>query len=231
MVKAFEDDLKYISSVVGKKDTLKKIEVYLAEGKSWEEHFKEPIKELMTERVTELEETFKKSRKQADLLTREWFNEYIIAFAQPINATTEESVRRLIEKGVNEGWSIKTVQDRLGLLFAQWMTGKLTPKEFEWFDSRMPELRREMIARTETIKALNAVSYRLYDSWGTKKKEWLATGDKRTRPDHVIADGQVVAIDKPFKVGGYEMMYPGDPAGAASQVVNCRCTVLPVIEE
>lgn len=188
------------------------------------------MKDLMTERVTELEETFNKARKQSDLLTREWFETYIIVFSQPINTTTEEAVKLLVEQGIKEGWGIKLVQDRLKILFTQWMTGSLTPKEFEWFEARMPEPRREMIARTETIRALNAVSYRLYDSWGTKKKEWLATGDKRTRPDHRAVDGQVVAIDKPFKVGGYEMMYPGDPAGPASQVVNCRCTVLPVID-
>jgi len=86
-----------------------------------------------------------------------------------------------------------------------------------------------MIARTETMKAMNLVSFRLFGAWGVTQKEWLATGDQRTRPDHREADGQVVAIDRPFNIGGWPMQYPGDPAGPASEVVNCRCTLLPVL--
>lgn len=179
----------------------------------------------MTERVDDLTATFKKSVKQTavELLAQDWFNEYTITFAQPINATTEESVRRLVEQGVSEGWSVPTTMKHLETLFSQWMTGTLTPAEFEWFNDRMPEWRRELISRTETLKALNTISYRLYGAWGVEFHEWLSASDNRTRLDHREADGQVVRVGQPFNVGGESLLYPGDPAGSPGNVINCRC--------
>lgn len=186
----------------------------------------------MTERVNDLNSTFHKSATKqvaADLLRQDWFNEHTISFASPINATTEEAVRRLIEQGVVEGWGVPTMQKHLGALFSQWMTGKLTAEEFEWLKDRMPEYRREMIVRTETIKSLNVVSNRLYQAWDTKGREWLSAHDNRTRLDHREADGQIALWGQKFNVGGYAMEYPGDPSAPASLTVNCRCTVLPVL--
>lgn len=58
------------------------------------------------------------------------------------------------------------------------------------------------------------------------QKRWLATLDGRTRHDHAMANGQTVAIDAPFDVGGYEMEYPADPKAPAFLVYNCRCTMV-----
>lgn len=185
----------------------------------------------MTERINDLNSAFRKSAKQvaADLLRQDWFNEYTISFAQPINATTEEAVRRLIEQGVVEGWSVPTMQKHLGALFSQWMTGKLTAEEFEWFKDRMPEWRREAIVRSETMRALNAVSYQLYGTFGATEHEWLSAHDNRTRLDHREADGQVVKIGALFNVGGEGLLYPLDPRGSAGNTVNCRCCTTPII--
>ncbi|MBT2601411.1 MULTISPECIES: phage minor head protein [unclassified Oceanobacillus] len=61
------------------------------------------------------------------------------------------------------------------------------------------------------------------------KKRWLAAADGSTRDAHQHADGQTVDIDKPFKVDGEELMYPGDPAGSAENVINCRCEAIEII--
>jgi len=58
------------------------------------------------------------------------------------------------------------------------------------------------------------------------EKQWIATLDSRTRHDHAAADGQTVDENKPFIIGGYEMMYPGDPSGPGHEVYNCRCTMI-----
>jgi len=63
-------------------------------------------------------------------------------------------------------------------------------------------------------------------------KEWVAVLDSRTRATHAAADGQVVAFNGTFKVGGYDLRYPGDSTlGApAQEVVNCRCKALAIFE-
>lgn len=208
------------------------IGVFLLTGVSaatWQQQFTGPMSTLMTERVAALNAQFDKYYPPADLLRQEWFNEYTIRFAQPINATTEEAVRRLIEQGMIEGWSVPTVTGHLDTLFRQWITGTLTPDEFAWFDDRMPEWRRELIARDQTMRALNTVSYRLYSAWGVEKHTWEATDDARTRAAHAAAHGQTVSIGTPFNVGGEPLMYPGDSSGSPSNTIQCRCVTVPQV--
>jgi len=59
------------------------------------------------------------------------------------------------------------------------------------------------------------------------KKEWIASFDDRTRDAHAEADGQIVMQSDPFLVGGEQLLYPGDPAGSSTNVINCRCSVAP----
>jgi hypothetical protein len=108
------------------------------------------------------------------------------------------------------------------------------------YADRLLNLRGENIARTETIKALNAGRQegldQLIDSGRLDadqiEKAWDATGDARTRPTHAAADGQKIGNDGAFEVGGYRMRYPGDTSlGApAGEVVSCRCYMAPVID-
>lgn len=56
-------------------------------------------------------------------------------------------------------------------------------------------------------------------------KKWRTRRDNRVRETHQIAEGQEVAYDEAFWVGGVPMMHPGDPSAPASEVVNCRCRV------
>jgi hypothetical protein len=60
------------------------------------------------------------------------------------------------------------------------------------------------------------------------RKEWQATEDLRTRPTHHEADKQTVAFNQAFTVGGALLAFPGDPTGPASEVIQCRCSVLAV---
>lgn len=85
-------------------------------------------------------------------------------------------------------------------------------------------------ARTAVTGAENAGrmdSYVSAERMGIKlRKEWLATLDNRTRHAHAVLDGQKADIDKPFKVDGQEIRYPGDPTAAGYLVYNCRCTLI-----
>ena len=85
-------------------------------------------------------------------------------------------------------------------------------------------------ARTAVTGAQNAGrmdSYAAAEKMGIKlKKQWLATLDGRTRHAHAMLDGQTVDIDKPFKVDGNEIMFPGDTSAPGYLVYNCRCTMV-----
>ena len=56
-------------------------------------------------------------------------------------------------------------------------------------------------------------------------KQWDATLDGRTRPNHRLLDGKIVEVDEPFEIDGNEAMYPGE-FGVAREDVNCRCQAL-----
>lgn len=93
------------------------------------------------------------------------------------------------------------------------------------------------IARTETTRIENSARQSVGDE-GVKKgfnmwKRWSATGDERTRDEHLAADGQEVPNNEPFTVGGEQMMYPGDISLGASgwNTINCRCSINYFIKE
>ncbi|WP_294892644.1 phage minor head protein [Sulfuricurvum sp. MLSB] len=92
------------------------------------------------------------------------------------------------------------------------------PKFYKWQSLR--------IARTETTTAMNmAVNQVGADSDVLLDKEWISAGDGEVRESHQLMDGTRVEQDEPF---GNGLMYPGDPNGDASEVVNCRCTFLQI---
>lgn len=88
------------------------------------------------------------------------------------------------------------------------------------------------IARTETIAAYNAGNHAatmtMANQFGVDDanvvRMWLATMDSVTRETHADADGQQAIGEMTYTVGADELLYPGDPAGSAGEVINCRCT-------
>lgn len=165
----------------------------------------------------------------------EWFNDYTLQFAQPINQTSSDGISDLMQQAQKEGWTIPQMEDHLGQMFDQWMNGDGTSQDWEWYAQRLPAHRLEMIARTESMRASNFGNNQLMADWGVEKKEWLATADNRTRDTHIQAwvdygEGNGIPIDQPFLVGGSELMYPGDPAGPPEETINCRCTEIPAID-
>ena len=91
-------------------------------------------------------------------------------------------------------------------------------------------------ARTAVTAAENGgrqASYEKAAAMGIEmEREWMATKDARTRPEHGAADGQRVGVDEPFIVGGQRLMTPGDTAHGASgwNIYNCRCCVRAVVK-
>lgn len=126
-----------------------------------------------------------------------------------ITETTRDKIRSVLDKGISEGLGIDKIAKFL---------------KTEWIE--ITTWRARLIARTEIISASNAGSFIGAQSTGLNlEKEWIATRDKRTRPDHLAADGQRVKMNEKFIVGGSELNYPGDPEGPREEVIMCRCTI------
>jgi hypothetical protein len=88
--------------------------------------------------------------------------------------------------------------------------------------------RGEVIARTETMAALNqsgieamqqAVDAGAVDA-DTVTKIWHTARDKRVRDSHAAIDRESVGMNALFSNG---LAFPGDPSGGAHEVANCRC--------
>lgn len=115
----------------------------------------------------------------------------------------------------------------------------------------VPSLSRHrgaLIARTETHGAANFGADQAARATGLRlKKEWVSADDHRTRDfgqgdgvvdefDHRSANGQTVDMDQPFQIarrnGTVEaLMFPGDPAGSAANVINCRCASVQMVDD
>lgn len=85
-------------------------------------------------------------------------------------------------------------------------------------------------ARTMATGAQNAgrqdAMIRARDKGVKLRRTWVATLDMRTRHEHRVLDGQTVDVDEPFRVEGYEIMFPGDPSAEPEMVYNCRCRTI-----
>ena len=142
---------------------------------------------------------------------RKFIEKKAYKFANEVNDTTKDKLRKTLSEGVKEGEGVKELSKRVSDVF---------------------KIRRgsesERIARTEVISASNEADIEAYDQSGViEQKEWLATMDDRVRDWHAEMDGEVVNLNEKFSNG---LMFPGDPSGGADDVVNCRCTTLPVLE-
>lgn len=134
--------------------------------------------------------------------------------ARVVNETTFQQIKEALAEGIREGEGTDKLAERVEQVFA--------------FASRV---RAERIARTETIGASNFAHVEAYRQSGlVEMKRWIAALDERTRDTHREAHGQEVPVDAPFSVGGHALMFPGDPDGPPEEVINCRCTVAPVLK-
>lgn len=86
------------------------------------------------------------------------------------------------------------------------------------------ELQR--IARTEINRAQQIAAVETEREFGIEYHEWITASDERVRASHALQHGEITRVGTPFSNG---LLYPGDPAGPAEEVINCRCGVAPFI--
>lgn len=139
----------------------------------------------------------------------DWVDTYGADQVKGINGTTKQALRRELYEGLQNGESVPQLRERVSAVFAE-----------------AKGVRSEAIARTESHNSVSAGTFETYRAADVGRKEWLTTIDGRERPSHAALDGEQQPINQPFSNG---LMYPGAP-GPASEVINCRCALLPVVE-
>lgn len=155
-------------------------------------------------------------------LANAWINlEPIRRRITSVSETTRDIITRRVAKGQDAGESIDAISS--GII-----------KDLPSISKR----RGALIARTETHGAANFAMHATAKSTGLDLiKEWVATGDHRTRSivrddsfDHLAMDGQKRPMDEPFEMpwlgGGGEplkIMYPGEAGHPGGATINCRC--------
>ena len=126
-----------------------------------------------------------------------------------INSRIRERVKKIAMEAIHEGQSANEAANEIRNLF------------------NTTSARALAISRTEIVGSANGGQLLFFRESGVKKKEWLTARDEHVRESHAAQEGNVVELGKRFKNG---LEFPGDPNGEPEEIINCRCTVVPVIE-
>ena len=166
----------------------------------WARAFEDLIRQTMAEASAQVAPAVK--------LSPHLVTERVNKLAGGVTQTTYDRISAIVDQGRAEGWPMRQIAEQI---------------DAQVFQAEAPE-RSVTIARTETIGAQNAGAFAAARASGViGAKEWLTQGDDRVRDTHAAIDGQRIPMDQPFDNG---LQYPGDQSGPASEVVNCRCTLL-----
>lgn len=149
----------------------------------------------------------------------EYLNQFFLVRAVvPVSEGTKKQLLEVLLRGQAEGWGIDRIIQELT------NTGQ---QELTLFRARR-------IVRTELSISANHADNMVQDSVPFEvDKIWISVHDNRTRDSHEKMDGvtvdgdasfQVPVIKKKVQIGVDLMNGPGDPAGSAQNIINCRCT-------
>ena len=136
-------------------------------------------------------------------------------FAKSVNETTLKLIKKNVTAGLELGETIDEIAARLDKIY----------------DFRIKHSSK-LTSQTEVIGASNEGQLYSYKEAGVEEKEWLTAMDEKVRSSHRGIKN--VKIDEAFITGnGNRLLYPGDRSSgaSASDVINCRCTVIGVFKD
>lgn len=102
------------------------------------------------------------------------------------------------------------------------------------YQNRAIRWRSENIARTETLRAVQAGNFEAYQqavesgkiAAQNVRKVWNSARDNRVRDTHRVLNGESVGLNEGFvSPSGAILRYPLDPNAPLEETVNCRCNV------
>lgn len=123
-----------------------------------------------------------------------------------------------ISRGISSGLTTQQIAHNL----AGKMTGTYNnPKGAYAYAKRIARTEGHRIQCQGTMDAM----YGAREKGADVVKKWDAALDARTRNSHAKVDGEWKELDERFSNG---LRFPGDPNGAAAEVINCRCALLQI---
>lgn len=150
----------------------------------------------------------------------DFVNTYPISLAFEINAFTENELRKELLTGLMSGDSMKEIEERVQSVFKFAI-----------------EYRSERIARTESIRAMNAAAEMSYVQSGVVvAKEWSSAMDARSCEFCDSLNGKVIPMQEPFLRLGEVLEVNKRTIHIDYETImhpplhpNCRCCLLPVV--
>ena len=140
----------------------------------------------------------------------EWVRRHFSKQIIIIDKVTTDKIKKIVADGVTKGLSNKDIAASIRKL-----------------STEINAKRAMKIARTETHTVCQKSMQTAMDATELNyEHEWMSASDKRTRKQHVKANGERVPKGKPFTRTGESLMYPGDPAGSGWNIIHCRCIEL-----
>lgn len=126
-----------------------------------------------------------------------------------VTQTTLDRVKAVVLDARTQGQGVSVVAKRI---------------REEAFDGEISRFRATVIARTETVGALNEGAWVAASTAGVmQSKKWVDQQDGRVRDSHRDAAGQGwIALSSAFSNG---LRYPHEPGAPADEVIQCRCTL------
>ncbi len=133
-----------------------------------------------------------------------------------INETTAAAIDATMMEGLASGESLAQLSDRIKNVFTE-----------------ATDVRADTIAVTETNTAVNSGRFGAMTKAKVALKTWHSSNLEGVRTSHQQANlnygEKGIPLTQPFRVGGFDLMHPGDPEGPAKEVINCRCYVRAVL--
>lgn len=137
-----------------------------------------------------------------------------------ISEATAGDAEMWLTKGLQEGWSIRDMAQRMAYSFQE-ETGKYAMR------------RAENIARTESGNALNGarkgVMDQLAEDLGDRvpmKAVWMSVLGNTTRDSHAALDGVPADKNGMWYLGGVNVPWPGHYSLPPSERCNCQCSIV-----
>jgi len=173
--------------------------------------------------VNQLNQRIRSLKKQDDYMSDEYRDNELAKNVTQVTDTTRNKIKVAISLGLSEGLPISDIAKNI-------VTGTAFSKN-----------RAKTIARTETGSAMNLYHIRNAKRSALRNpvKMWLSAMDDRARQWHKDMNRKFVDVNADFTVLTPEgnlivprlMAFPCDERGGASNVINCRCTIVTLDEE